>query len=96
MELDENLYEVRLNGTLIPTSATEFRLLSLLVNNAPYVVARRELLIKVWGPEYQGDPGVLRLYVHALRRKLDDAGGDGNWIRNVPTVGYAFMVDQAA
>ena len=96
LSLDENIYEARLNGTTLPTSATEFRLLSLLVKNTPQVVNRTELLIRVWGPEYTGDPNVLRLYIHSLRRKIDDAGGDANWIRNIPTIGYSFQAEPAA
>ena len=94
--LDENVYEARINGTTLPISATEFRLLSLLVKKAPRVVSRAELLTRVWGPDYAGDSSVLRLYIHTLRRKLDDAGGDANWIRNIPTVGYSFQANPAA
>ena len=89
--VDEGTYEARLNGRVLSISATEFRLLCILVKSAPQVVGQGQLLSDVWGDEYMGDPGILRLYIHTLRRKLCRAGGEANWIRNVPSVGYSFQ-----
>jgi DNA-binding response OmpR family regulator len=91
LELDETTYQARVNGKPLQITATEFRLLATLMRNAPRVMTSDEILNAVWGHEYLEDGSILRLYVHALRTKLHKVGGDRDWIKNVPRVGYAFI-----
>ena len=57
-----------LSGTHIPLTDVEYRLLKLLYDAGDFV-SRDELLNKVWGGECDG--GVLNVYIHYLREKLE-------------------------
>jgi two-component system, OmpR family, response regulator len=74
LELDEDHWTVRRNGTLIELSPTEFRLLAYLMRNQGLMLTRKQLLENVWGWEYAGQSQVLETYVSYLRRKLDPLG----------------------
>ena len=53
---------------------TEFRLLACLLRDQGSVLTRAELLERVWGRGYCGQPQVVETYVSYLRRKLHDLG----------------------
>lgn len=73
----------------------EWSLLSLLVNNLGQVVAREDVLA-VWQTQPQDGSAVgsnaLEVYVHRLRRKLNDSGLN---IRNVRGLGYMLETESA-
>ena len=58
-------------GVAVHLTPTEFRLLSVLVNNAGRVVTSTQLLRQVWGPSHAGDGHYLRIYMGHLRQKLE-------------------------
>jgi len=84
VELDLVRHEVRVHGSPIDLSPTEFRLLETLLRNAGRVLSRQSLLSRVWG--YEDEPGsnAVDLYIHYLRRKL----GKALRITTVRGVGY--------
>jgi two-component system, OmpR family, response regulator len=72
--LDESRWTVHRAGTLVDLSPTEFRLLACLLRHQGDVVTRAELLERVWGHGYAGQPQVVETYVSYLRRKLHRLG----------------------
>jgi two-component system OmpR family response regulator len=72
--LDEARWTVHRAGTLVDLSPTEFRLLACLLRDQGSVLTRAELLERVWGRGYTGQPQVVETYVSYLRRKLDQLG----------------------
>ena len=50
-------------------------------------LSKQELLEKVWGDEFDGDPNVVEVYIGYLRRKIDRPF-DRNDIETVRGVGY--------
>src|SRR6185437_17138887 len=68
--LDESRWTVHRAGTLVDLSPTEFRLLACLLRDQGSVLTRAELLERVWGRGYTGQPQVVETYVSYLRRKL--------------------------
>jgi DNA-binding response OmpR family regulator len=72
--LDESRWTVHRAGTLVDLSPTEFRLLACLLRHQDSVLTRAELLQRVWGRDYTGQPQVVETYVSYLRRKLDRLG----------------------
>ena len=72
--LDESRWTVHRAGTLVDLSPTEFRLLACLLRDQGTVVTRAELLERVWGRDYTGQPQVVETYVSYLRRKLHRLG----------------------
>jgi two-component system, OmpR family, response regulator len=74
LELDEEHWVVRRNGTQVELSPTEFRLLAYLMRNQGRMLTRQQLLENVWGWEFAGQSQVVETYVSYLRRKLDPLG----------------------
>jgi DNA-binding response OmpR family regulator len=52
-------------------------------------VTKAEILDAVWGPDFDGDPNVVEVYVGYLRRKLDVKGAASR-IKTIRGVGYVF------
>ena len=57
---------------LLADGETEWAVLELLVRAEPNLVGQREILTAVWGPTYVTQTNYLRVYLAALRRKLED------------------------
>ncbi|HTA18815.1 MAG TPA: response regulator [Polyangia bacterium] len=53
-------------------SPTEFKLLATLARHADEVVTTGALLKETWGSAYRTKAGYVRVYMHALRRKIED------------------------
>ncbi|MBN1287443.1 MAG: response regulator transcription factor [Anaerolineae bacterium] len=81
---------VRVKGQRIHLTPTEFKLLTVLLENAGRVVPQRELLEKVWGREYIDDVYYPRVYVSQLRRKIEPDPANPVYILTEHRVGYRF------
>ncbi len=86
LELDEDTREVSRAGRQIDLTATEFRLLRLLMQNGRRVMTRSQLLDHVWEYDFAGDARVVETYISYLRRKVD--AGCPPLIHTVRGVGY--------
>jgi two-component system OmpR family response regulator len=61
--------------TEIKLTAREFGVLELLMRRAGETVPKTEILDRVWGTEFDGDPNVVEVYIGYLRRKIDQPFG---------------------
>jgi two-component system, OmpR family, response regulator len=86
LELNDDTHEVHRAGTLIELTATEFRLLRYLMQNAPRVLSKAQILDHVWQYDFGGDANIVETYVSYLRKKVDAAGPA--LIQTVRGVGY--------
>lgn len=68
-------------------SAREFDLLLYLIDNKGIALSRDQLLDRIWGYEYEGEPRVLDTTVKRLRHKLSECG---KCIRTLRGIGYMF------
>ena len=75
------------DGVDIALTTREYELLEALMRKPGQVVAKQELLERVWGEDFEGDPNVVEVYVGYLRRKIDRPF-DRNDIETVRGVGY--------
>jgi len=69
-------------------SAIEFRLLATLARHRDRVVTTDVLLKETWGAAYQTKTGYLRVYVHALRAKIEPDPANPRYILNAAGLGY--------
>lgn len=90
LEVDLVAHTVTKDGEVTYLTATEFRLLSLLIRNQDHVLTHRYILQCVWGNSYADDREYLRAYMYRLRKKLEDEPSNPRFIQNVPGVGYRF------
>ncbi len=75
-------------GKPVHLTPTEYDLLCELTRNAGKVLTHRELLQRVWGPDYSGENTYLRTFVRHLRRKLEPDPAQPRFLRNELGVGY--------
>jgi two-component system OmpR family response regulator len=81
-------------ATEVTLTAREQALLEFLLRRAGRVASKREILDHVWGPDFEGDPNIIEVYVRHLREKLDRPFG----LRTIETVrrmGYRLVADDA-
>jgi two-component system OmpR family response regulator len=87
--LDEGAHEVTRGGEPIMLTATEFRLLRVLLVNRRRVLSKDQLLELVW-PGGNADPNVVETYVSYLRKKVDQ--WDPPLLHTVRGVGYSLRL----
>jgi two-component system KDP operon response regulator KdpE len=72
----------------IRLSATELKLLLTLARHADEVVTPNTLLKEAWGSGYRTRSGYVRVYMHALRRKIEDDPTRPAYLINEAGLGY--------
>jgi two-component system, OmpR family, KDP operon response regulator KdpE len=90
LRIDFAAREVQLEGEVVPLTSTEYRLLEELVRSAGEVVPHRQLLERVWGPEYVGEDHYIKVFVRRLRIKLHDNSERPRYIQTEWGIGYRF------
>jgi DNA-binding response OmpR family regulator len=86
--MDPAAHTVTLNGEPIELTRREFDLLHALAIEAGHVISVDDLLARVWGAEYQGEPQVVYVHVRWLREKLEKDPRRPRRILTVRGVGY--------
>jgi DNA-binding response OmpR family regulator len=90
LAIDWRSHEVRVDDEPIHLTATEFRLLSLLVERRGWVLTHDQILSHVWGSNHLGDRNNVKLYVWYLRQKIEANPAHPRWIRTKRGIGYCF------
>jgi two-component system OmpR family response regulator len=89
LALDPSARTVTRNGVLLELTTREVAVLEHLLRAVGRVVSKPELLEHCWDINYDGDPAVVQVLMHRLRRKIEapDEGG-GPVIETVRGQGY--------
>jgi two-component system KDP operon response regulator KdpE len=82
--------EVRRDGEEVRLTKTEWQLLEVLLGSPGKLVSQRELLHRVWGPNYGSETNYLRQYMAQLRRKLEADPARPVHLLTEPGMGYRF------
>ena len=90
LELDRSSCQVRLNGTPLALTATEFRLLEFLMSRPGVVFSREQLLNSVWGQDRAITDRAVDVYVLRLRQKIETDPARPVLIHSVRGFGYSF------
>lgn len=72
----------------------EYDLLKYMILQPNRVLTHRQLLTKVWGPEYSEDHHTLRVHIANLRNKIETHPERPRLIHTEMRIGYRFRVDQ--
>jgi DNA-binding response OmpR family regulator len=89
LELRPDAGEVRLDGSVVALTKTEFRLLCVLAVQPGRVLTRRQLLEQVWEYDF-GDDRVVDVQVGRLRRKIERDPAVPKHLLTVRGFGYKF------
>lgn len=93
IEIDLANHTVQRAGEEVKLTATEFKLLGYLAQNAGRVLTHQMILSNVWDPADRDHVEYLRVYIRQLRKKLEDDPEQPQYILNEPGVGYRFIAD---
>ncbi len=88
--IDVDRRQVMRHGSEVKLTATQFDLLKTLAVNAGRVLTHGYLLRTVWGPEYEADTQVLRVFIAQVRRKVEADPAHPRHILTESGVGYRF------
>lgn len=99
--LNTSTWDVTIDGTSIPVTATEFSLLHMLLMNPGRVRSKQEMVRHLNGYENGGDSYIssadqrsIEVHIANLRRKLGDSAREPKWIETVRGVGYRMITEQ--
>lgn len=83
--LNEELHQVQLAGQVLDLTATEFKLLKLLMQRKGRVQTRENLLVNVWNYDTDTETRTVDTHIRRLREKLGDQSA---LVETVRGVGY--------
>jgi DNA-binding response OmpR family regulator len=86
--IDPTAHTATASGHPVELPPREFDLLHALALEAGRVVSVDDLLARVWGAEYEGEPQVVYVHIHWLREKLEEDASHPRRIITVRGVGY--------
>ena len=92
LEIDLVNYHVRRNGKEIQLTRTELTLLRLFIEHQDKVLTHEFILRNLRGRYHSSDSQYLRVYIRALRNKIEGANTDHEIIRTVIGIGYRLVM----
>ncbi|MFA6054348.1 MAG: response regulator [Thermodesulfovibrionales bacterium] len=93
LRVDMSQRQVFLNEQEVHLTPIEYKLLTVLIQNAGKVVTHSQLLKEVWGPSYSKETQYLRVYMTQLRHKLELDPARPRFLINEPGIGYRLKID---
>ncbi len=88
LTIDPQAHTVMLKSHSLDLPPREFDLLYTLALAAGHVVSAEDLIARVWGAEYSGEPQVVYVHIRWLREKIEDDPNHPRRIITVRGVGY--------
>jgi len=91
LSIDQAAHIVMVAGRSIELPPKEFDLLYTLALEAGHVVSTEDLLARVWGAEFRGEPQVVYVYMRWLREKVEEDPQHPRRIITIRGVGYKLV-----
>jgi DNA-binding response OmpR family regulator len=89
--IDPAAYTVTVGQRPVELAAREFALLHALALEAGHVISVDDLLTRVWGAEFIGEPQVVYVHIRWLRQKIEDDPNKPQRLLTVRGVGYKLV-----
>lgn len=83
---------VKRGETVIELSSKEYSILEYLMRNKGIIVSKEKIEENIWNYDYEGTSDVIKVYIHHLRKKIDD-GYEKKLLHTVKNVGYVIKED---
>ncbi len=93
--IDLAAHRVQLNAVDVHLTPIEYKLLTALARHRGKVLTHRQLLREVWGATHVESPHYLRIYMRALRHKIEADPAQPQHLLTEVGVGYRFADNQA-
>lgn len=91
LEIDLTAHTVKKNNEIIKLTSTEYNLLVLFAKHEGSVLTHQYILKEIWGVGSQAETQYLRVFVAALRKKIEDSPNEPVHIITENGVGYRFQ-----
>ena len=88
VRMDVERHEVRVDGEPVSMPLREFELLELFLRHPGRVLTRRQIIERLWGPDYEGDTKTLDVHVKRLRGRVEMDASKPVLITTVRGLGY--------
>jgi DNA-binding response OmpR family regulator len=88
LQIDSRTRKATVASSELALSRTEFDLLAVFLGSPGRVFERSQLLDAVWGSDVVVGDRTVDVHMKALRRKIEEAGGDPRVLETVRGVGY--------
>lgn len=92
LQLEQKTFLLSCGGRSVRLSRREYDLMELLMRNQRQIVAKEQILLKVWGYDTDAEDNNVEVYISFLRRKLEHLHSRVK-IRTVRLVGYCLEVE---
>jgi DNA-binding response OmpR family regulator len=87
--LDEHARQAFVGERTLQLKPKEYELLAYLMRNANIMLSREQILMQVWGADYNGGDRTVDIHISHLRKKLGDYA---DYIQTASGYGYKFEV----
>jgi len=84
-------HRAMLKGEMLALAPREFDLLHFFLQNPDHVFSADEIIERVWGSEFVGQPQVLYVQVRSLREKIEEDPSNPRHLVTLRGVGYKFV-----
>ena len=92
LSIDTTKRIVKRGGCEIELSSKEYAILEYLMRNKGIVVSQEKIEENIWNYEYEGTSDVIKVYMHHLRKKIDD-NYEKKLLHTIKNVGYVIKED---
>ena len=95
ISIDPRTHTVEVKGIPVDLTPSEFKLLLTFAQDAEQIISSDDLLARVWGAEYIGQPQVVYVHLRGLRKKIEENPNRPKRIITVRGVGYKLVLQEA-
>lgn len=85
--VDTTTRVVKRGDKIIELSSKEYAVLEYLMRNKGIIVSKEKIEENIWNYEYEGTSDVIKVYIHHLRKKIDD-DYEKKLLHTIKNVGY--------
>ncbi|HHX70150.1 MAG: response regulator transcription factor [Miniphocaeibacter sp.] len=89
MSLNKNTGEFFYNGMLIDLTSTEFKILTLFMENINIIFTKEQIFSYVWEDEFMNDENTIMVHISRIRNKIGDS--NRNIIKTIKGLGYKMV-----
>lgn len=91
LHIDFSAHSIKKNDEPVKFTLKEYNILVLLVKNEGRVLTHQHILREVWGIGHQQETQYLRVFIAALRKKIEDDPNHPQFIVTESGIGYRFQ-----
>lgn len=86
--------EVTLRNRHVELTATEYKILYLLMNRPGHIFTKQQIFEAIWEESFTGDSSSIMVHISNLRNKLEDDAKNPTYLKTIKGLGYKIEKDQ--